>query len=127
MADSRDAASELMRRDVVRGSRESVMRAPSRDGTTEGRRSTMSGERPNTIKRTVRGGPPAGLDPKRVPFPRPCPRTFDNPPATAAKPGFPVLILTPLAGGLLSDLQNNLFKPPGPLDNDKIVNIPPRL
>jgi UPF0755 protein len=124
MADSRDAASELMRRDARR---ESAMRAPSRDGTTEGRRGMMSGERPSEIKRAAPRSPRAALEPERVPMPTRRSESVRHPLVMAGNAVFTVLILIAIAGGILFVVAKQRFEAPGPLEQEKIVNIPPRL
>ncbi len=127
MADSRDAASELMRRDAVRVRRDSATGAPSRDGTTEGRRGMMSGERPNEIKRIAPRSPRAALEPERVPVPTRWSESVRHPLVIAGNAVFTVLILIAIAGGILFVVAKQRFEAPGPLDKEKIVNIPPRL
>src|SRR6266446_905153 len=127
MADSRDAASELMRRDAVRVRRDSAMRAPSRDGTTEGRTGMVSGERPNEFKRIAPRSPRAALEPERVPVPTRRSERVRHPLVMAGNAVFTVLILIAIAGGTLFVVAKQRFEAPGPLEQDKIVNIPPRL
>src|SRR6266436_3297365 len=127
MADSRDAASELMRRDAVRVRRDSAMRAPSRDGTTEGRTGMVSGERPNEFKRIAPRSPRAALEPERVPVPTRRSERVRHPLVMAGNAVFTVLILIAIAGGTLFVVAKQRFEAPGPLEQEKIVNIPPRL
>jgi UPF0755 protein len=127
MADSRDAASELMRRDAVRVRRDNAMRAPSRDGTTEGRTGMMSGERPNEFKRAAPRSPRAALEPERVPVPTRRSESVRHPLVMAGNAVFTVLILIAIAGGILFVVAKQRFEAPGPLEQDKVVNIPPRL
>ena len=124
MADSRDAASGLMRRDARR---DSAMRAPSRDGTTEGRTGMMSGERPNEFKRAAPRSPRAALEPERVPQPTRRSERVRHPLVMAGNAVFTVLILIAIAGGILFVVAKQRFEAPGPLEKEKIVNIPPRL
>src|SRR6266566_358012 len=124
MADSGDAASELMRRDARR---ESATRARSRDGTTEGRRGMMSGEPPNEIKRMAPRSPRAALEPERVPVPTRWSESVRHPLVIAGNAVFTVLILIAIAGGLLFVVAKQRFEAAGPLEKEKIVNIPPRL
>ena len=127
MADSRDAASELMRRDGERVRRDSAMRAPSRDGTTEGRTGMVSGERPNEFKRIAPRSPRAALEPERVPVPTRRSERVRHPLVMAGNAVFTVLILIAIAGGILFVVAKQRFEAPGPLEQEKIVNIPPRL
>jgi UPF0755 protein len=126
MADSRDAASELMR-DAARVKRETVMRAPSREGTADGRRGTMAGERPGEIKRVAPRSPRAALEPEPVPVPARWSESVRHPLVMAGNAVFTALILLALAGGILFVVAKQRFEAPGPLEQDKIVNIPPRL
>src|SRR5215470_14958168 len=124
MADSRDAASGLMRRDARR---DGALRAPSRDGTTEGRTGMMSGERPNEIRRAAPRSPRAALEPERVPVPARRSEKVRHPLVMAGNAVFTVLILIAIAGGILFVVAKQRFEAPGPLEQDKIVNVPPRL
>jgi UPF0755 protein len=124
MADSRDAASGLVRRDARR---DGALRAPSRDGATEGRTGMMSGERPNEIRRAAPRSPRAALEPERVPVPTRRSERVRHPLVMAGNAVFTVLILVAIAGGILFVVAKQRFEAPGPLDQDKVVNIPPRL
>src|SRR6266481_7283279 len=124
MADSHDAASELMRRDARR---DSAMRAPSRDGTAEGRRGMMSSERPSEIKRAALRSPRAALEPERVPMPTRWSESVRHPLVIAGNAVFTVLILIAVAGAILFAVAKHRFEAPGPLEKEKVVNIPPRL
>jgi UPF0755 protein len=127
MADSRDAASELMRQDGVRVRRDSAMRAPSRDGTTEGRTGMMSGERPNEFKRAAPRSPRAALEPERVPLPTRRSERVRHPLVMAGNAVFTVLILIAITGGIMFVVAKQRFEAAGSLEKEKIVNIPPRL
>src|SRR5260370_29514986 len=124
MADSRDAASGLMRRDARR---DSALRATSGDGTTEGRTGMMAGERPNEIRRAAPRSPRAALEPERVPVPTRRSERVRHPLVMAGNAVFTVLILIAIAGGILFVVAKQRFEAPGPLEQEKIVNIPPRL
>src|SRR5258708_4483621 len=124
MADARDAASGLMRRDARP---DGALRAPSRDGTTEGRTGMMSGERPNEIRRAAPRSPRAALEPERVPVPTRRSERVRHPLVMAGNAVFTVLILIAIAGGILFVVAKQRFEAPGPLETEKIVNIPPRL
>src|SRR5215813_8505987 len=103
------------------------MLAPSRDRTTEGRRGMMPGERPRDIKRIVPRSPRAALEPERVPVPARWSRSVRHPLVIAGNAVFTVLILIALTGGTLFLVAKQRFEAPGPLEQEKIVNIPPRL
>jgi UPF0755 protein len=120
MADSRDAAPELMRLD-------SVMRAPSRDGAMERRSGVVSGERPGEIKRAAPRSPRAALEPERVPLPTRRSERVRHPLVMAGNAVFTALILMAIGGGTLFVVAKQRYEAPGPLESEKIVNIPPRL
>src|SRR5260370_859060 len=124
MADFCDAASGLMRRDARR---DSALRVPSRDGPTEGRTGMMSGERPGEIRRAAPRSPRAELEPERVLVRTRRSERVRHPLVMAGNAVFTVLILIAIAGGILFVVAKQRFEAPGPLEQEKIVNIPPRL
>ena len=87
----------------------------------------MPGERPRDIKRIVPRSPRAALEPERVPVPARWSRSVRHPLVIAGNAVFTVLILIALTGGILFVLAKQGYEAPGPLENEKIVNIPPRL
>jgi len=87
----------------------------------------MPGERPRDIKRIVPRSPRAALEPERVPVPARWSRSARHPLVIAGNAVFTVLILIALTGGILFVLAKQGYEAPGPLENEKIVNIPPRL
>jgi len=87
----------------------------------------MPGERPRDIKRIVPRSPRAALEPERVPVPARWSRSARHPLVVAGNAVFTVLILIALTGGILFVLAKQGYEAPGPLENEKIVNIPPRL
>ena len=87
----------------------------------------MPGERPRDIKRIVPRSPRAALEPERVPVPARWSRSVRHPLVIAGNAVFTVLILIALTGGILFVLGKQRYEAPGPLENEKIVNIPPRL
>jgi UPF0755 protein len=127
MADSRDAGSELMRRDAARVRRETAMRPPARDGVPDAPRGTASGALTNEIKRSAPRSPRAALEPERVPVPMRWSQSTRHPLVIAGNAVFTVLILIAVAGGILFLIAKQRFEAPGPLEQEKIVNIPPRL
>jgi UPF0755 protein len=102
------------------------MRAPSRDGVPDGRRG-MASELPGEIKRAAPRSPRAALQPERVPVPTRWSESVRHPLVIAGNAVFTVLILIAIAGGILFVVAKQRFEAPGPLENEKIVNIPPRL
>jgi UPF0755 protein len=126
MADSNDAASELMPRDAARVRRDAVAQARSRDVVPGGRRGG-AGEPPDEIKRIRPRSPRAALEPERVPMPTRRSESVRHPLVIAGNAVFTVLILIAIAGGILFVVAKQRFEAPGPLETEKIVNIPPRL
>jgi peptidoglycan lytic transglycosylase G len=124
MADSNDAASELMPRDAARIRRDAQAR--SRDVVPGGHRGA-SGEAPDEIKRITPRSPRAALEPERVPMPTRRSESVRHPLVIAGNAVFTVLILIAIAGGILFVVAKQRFEAPGPLETEKIVNIPPRL
>src|SRR5258706_592421 len=93
----------------------------------EGRTGMVSGERPNEFKRIAPRSPRAALEPERVPVPTRRSERVRHPLVMAGNAVFTVLILIAIAGGILFVVAKQRFEAPGPLEQDKIVNIPPRL
>jgi UPF0755 protein len=122
MANYRDAASRSTRWDGARGRQDMVMRdlhpdpfneeAPSRQRTAPGRSGWRS--------------PRAALEPERVLVPTKWSRNARHPLIVAGNAVFTVLILLALVGGGLFVFARQSLEAPGPLEEDKIVNIPPR-
>ena len=81
-------------------------------------------------KRITPRSPRAALQPEHVPVPnrssRPS-RRARNPLVIVGNAIFTVLILVLLAGGVAVVFGKSRFEAPGPLQRDKMVNIPPRL
>jgi UPF0755 protein len=118
MADYRDAAARLMRRDEAQVRRGAVMRDPSygevldkREGGVPGRLSPRS--------------PRAALEPERVPMPR-WSENVRHPLVIAGNAIFTVLILLALVSGGVFVFVKQSFEAPGPLAADKVVNVPPK-
>jgi UPF0755 protein len=123
MADSNDAASELIRRDAARVRRDTAAQARSRDVVPGGRR----GASPDEIKRITPRSPRAALEPERVQMPTRRSESVRHPLVIAGNAVFTVLILIAIVGGILFVVAKQRFEAPGPLETEKIVNIPPRL
>ena len=126
MADSNDAASRLMPRDVARR-RDTAVRALSRDAEPSGRRSMTEVELPDETKRIMPRSPRAALEPERVQMPTRRSERVRHPLVMAGNAVFTGLILIAIAGGILFAVAKQRFEAPGPLEKEKIVNIPPRL
>jgi peptidoglycan lytic transglycosylase G len=86
----------------------------------------MSGERPGEMKRMPRS-PRAALEPEQVPMPARWSESVRHPLVVVGNAVFTVLILLAITGGILFVVAKQRFEAPGPLEQDKIVNIPPRL
>src|SRR5215471_1897512 len=127
MADSKDAASGLIPRDGARVRRDTGVRAASRDVVPGGRRGVAPGERPDEVRRITPRSPRAALEPERVPMPTRRSERVRHPLVIAGNAVFTVLILIAIAGGILFVVAKQRFEAPGPLESEKIVNIPPRL
>jgi len=127
MADSKDAASGLIPRDGARVRRDTGVRAASRDVVPGGRRGVAPGERPDEFKRITPRSPRAALEPERVQMPTRRSESVRHPLVMAGNAVFTVLILIAIAGGILFVVAKQRFEAPGPLEQEKIVNIPPRL
>ena len=127
MADFNEAATELIPRDAARAGRDIVSRAPSRAVVPVGRGSMIFDEFPDDFRRIAPRSPRAALEPERVPMPTRWSESVRHPLVIAGNAVFTVLILIAVTGGILFALAKHRFEAPGPLENDKVVNIPPRL
>ena len=87
----------------------------------------MSGERSGDIRRVAPRSPRAALEPEPVPVPARWSEGVRHPLVMAGNAVFTALVLLALAGGILFVVAKQRFEAPGPLEQDKIVNIPPRL
>ena len=87
----------------------------------------MAAERPGEVKRAAPRSPRAALEPEPVPVPARWSESARHPLVMAGNAVFTALILLALAGGILFLVAKQRFEAPGPLEQDKIVNIPPRL
>jgi len=99
-----------------------VMREPYPDPFNE---EAPSRQRPAPGRSGWRS-PRAALEPERVPVPTKWSRNARHPLIVAGNAVFTVLILLALAGGGLFVFARQSLEAPGPLEEDKIVNIPPR-
>ena len=112
---------------MARVRRDIPVRAPSRDVVPGGRRDVASGALPDEIRRIKPRSPRAALEPERVPLPTRRSERVRHPLVMAGNAIFTVLILIAIAGGILFVVAKQRFEAPGPLEKEKIVNIPPRL
>jgi UPF0755 protein len=78
-------------------------------------------------KRITPRSPRAALEPEQVPLPTMRSKRVRNPLVMLGNAIFTVLILAVLAGGAAFALGKHRFESPGPLVEEKVVNIPPRL
>jgi UPF0755 protein len=122
MANFRDAASRSTRWDGARGRQDVAMRDPSPDPFYD---EVMSGQGTMPARSAWRG-PRAALEPERVPMPTRWSRSARHPLVIAGNAVFTVLILLALVGGGLFVFARQSLEASGPLEADKIVNIPPR-
>ena len=77
-------------------------------------------------KRITPRSPRAALEPDHVPLPIPPSRRARNPLVIVGNAVFTMLVLVLLVGGGALVFGKSRFEAPGPLQEDKIVNIPPR-
>jgi UPF0755 protein len=87
----------------------------------------MAGERQGEIRRAAPRSPRAALEPERVPLPTRRSKSVRHPLVMAGNAVFTLLILLAIAGGTLFVVAKQRYEAPGPLESEKIVNIPPRL
>src|SRR5262249_38375745 len=77
-------------------------------------------------KRIASRSPRAALEPKHVNVPTRRSRRTRNPLVIVGNAIFTLLILLAIAGGVAFAVGKTRFEAPGPLDQEKMVNIPPR-
>jgi UPF0755 protein len=118
MADYRDAPPGPMRQDVAQVRRD--MADPSYDQVADGRRAMVPA-------RVAPRSPRAALEPERVAVPTRWSESARHPLVIAGNAVFTVLILLALVGGGLFVFAKQSFDATGPLDSEKVVNIPPKL
>jgi UPF0755 protein len=118
MADYRDAPPGPMRQDVAQVRRD--MADPSYDQIADGRRAMVPA-------RVAPRSPRAALEPERVAVPTRWSESARHPLVIAGNAVFTVLILLALVGGGLFVFAKQSFDATGPLDSEKVVNIPPKL
>jgi UPF0755 protein len=78
-------------------------------------------------RRITPRSPRAALEPDRVPEPKRPSARARHPVVVAGSALFTLVLLAALAGGLALTAGKQRFEAPGPLAQDKIVTIPPRL
>jgi UPF0755 protein len=118
MADYRDASAGPMRQDVAQVRRD--MANPSYD--------QVAGERREIVPaRMAPRSPRAALEPERVQVPSRWSESARHPVVIIGNAVFTVLILLALVGGGLFVFAKQSFDATGPLESDKVVNIPPKL
>jgi UPF0755 protein len=146
MAETHNAASELIPREAAQAGRDTAVRAPSRDDVQTGRYDTgrrdsgLRGtarrdhgrgdltldEPPGEVRRITPRSPRAALEPERVQMPQ-WSKSARHPLVIAGNAVFTVLILIAIVSGILFAVVKQRFEAAGPLEADKVVNIPPRL
>jgi len=81
-------------------------------------------------KRITPRSPRAALEPDHVPLPTRSPRRPSrrarNPLVIVGNAIFTLLLLVLLVGGAIAVFGKSRFETPGPLEEDKVVNIPPK-
>jgi UPF0755 protein len=92
----------------------------------EGLGASLMDQKPEPKRITPRS-PRAALEPEQVAVPTRRSRRARNPLVIAGNAVFTLLILLVIAGGVAVVMGKSRFEAPGPLDEDKVVNIPPRL
>src|ERR1700733_11412194 len=117
MADSRDAVSELMPPKAASSTAKTVAPYPSQPSPTQTQAET---------RRLAPRSPRAALEPERVQVPTRWSTGARHPLVIAGNAVFTLLILVAVVGGVLFALAKHRYDAAGPLEADKIVNIPPR-
>jgi len=119
MADYRDAPPGPMRRDVA------PVRLAERDPSYV--EAPPEGHRDMVPVRTAPRSPRAALEPERIQLPTRWSENVRHPIVMVGNAVFTALILLALIGGGLFVFAKQSFEAPGPLEADKVVNIPPKL
>ncbi|MEA2873815.1 MAG: hypothetical protein QOH67_3791 [Hyphomicrobiales bacterium] len=88
--------------------------------TDAGTSGALSGE----AKRVAPRSPRAALEPEHMPEPQRPSRRARHPLVIAGNAIFTIILVIAIAGGLAYSYGKNRLEAPGPLDRDKIVNIP---
>src|SRR5450755_4536542 len=122
MAETTNVASDLMPREAAQAGRDAAMRSRDDDG-----RRGMPGELTGEARRITPRSPRAALEPERVVMPTKWSKSARHPLVIAGNAVFTVLILIAIVGGILFAVMKHRYETAGPLEADKIVNIPPRL
>jgi UPF0755 protein len=118
MAQTEDAASALMPPATATSGAASSRVMP----TTPGSGTTAGGE----LRRISPRSPRAALEPERVIVPTRWSKGARHPVVIAGNAVFTVLILVSIIAGVVFAVAKQRYDAPGPLAEDKIVNIPPR-
>src|ERR1700722_14897387 len=114
MADSTDQISDPL------AARRSAATASSFSADPSGRIGSDS-------RRITPRSPRAALEPERVPMPTKWSKSARHPLVIAGNAVFTVLILVAIVGGVIFAVAKHRYEAPGPLEADKVVNIPPRM
>jgi UPF0755 protein len=91
------------------------------------RRAATAGDYSPEPRRLTPRSPRAALEPERVPVPTRWSKSARHPIVIAGNAVFTLLILLAIVGGVLFALAKHRYDAAGPLDADKVVNIPPRI
>jgi UPF0755 protein len=92
-----------------------------------GGRAVPGGDPQGETKRIAPRSPRAALEPERVQIPTRWSQTARHPLVIAGNAVFTILILVALVGGVVFAFAKHRYDTAGPLQADKVVNIPPRL
>jgi UPF0755 protein len=140
MAESTHAASELMPPKAASATQtlspplaqstlgmpdNSTILNPRADPGAAGR-AAPAAESPVETRRLNPRSPRAALEPERVSVPTRWSKGARHPLVIAGNAVFTLLILIALVGGVAFAVAKHRYDAPGPLDVDKVVNIPPR-
>jgi len=105
--------------------------SPARAGLGSGDSEPSTFVSPSEPKRITPRSPRAALEPDHVPLPSRSPATRPsrrarNPLVIVGNAIFTLLLLVLIVGGGVTVVGKSRFEAPGPLAEDKVVNIPPR-
>jgi len=127
MAETNNVTSDLMPREAAQAGRDAAVRASSRDDAGAGRRGAPSGELVGETRRINPRSPRAALEPERVQVPTKWSKRARHPLVIFGNLVVTIVTIVMLVGGMVFGVAKYRYETPGPLEADKIVNIPPRL
>jgi UPF0755 protein len=127
MAETNNVTSDLMPREAAQAGRDTAVQLSSRDDIADGRRGMPSGEFAGETRRINPRSPRAALEPERVQVPTKWSKRARHPVVIFGNAVVTVVTIVLLAGGTVFGVAKYRYETPGPLEAEKIVNIPPRL